>query len=68
LSSASGPLVGGLLVDAFGWESIFFINLPIGIIAVLMTVRFVKEIGSHQRHRQGHHSSPTDCLDTTTNI
>ncbi|OTN74966.1 hypothetical protein A5886_000010 [Enterococcus sp. 8G7_MSG3316] len=47
LSSASGPLVGGLLVDAFGWESIFFINLPIGIIAVLMTVRFVDETPSY---------------------
>ncbi|WP_461203553.1 MFS transporter [Enterococcus sp. N342-3-1-2] len=49
LSSASGPLVGGLLVDAFGWESIFFINLPIGIIAVLMTIRFVDETPSYGR-------------------
>ena len=46
LSSASGPLVGGLLVDAFGWESIFFINLPIGVIAVLMTIRYVNETPS----------------------
>lgn len=52
LSSASGPLVGGLLVDAFGWESIFFINLPIGIIAVLMTVRFVKETPSYGKDQK----------------
>ncbi|MFV0557674.1 MAG: MFS transporter [Enterococcus sp.] len=47
LSSASGPLVGGLLVDSFGWQSIFFINLPIGIIAVLMTMRYVNETPSY---------------------
>lgn len=52
LSSASGPLVGGLLVDAFGWESIFFINLPIGIIAVLMTIRFVNETPSYGRDQK----------------
>ena len=27
---AVGPLVGGVLTEAFGWESIFFINVPIG--------------------------------------
>ncbi|MFC4770410.1 MFS transporter [Enterococcus hermanniensis] len=52
LSSASGPLVGGLLVDAFGWESIFFINLPVGIIAVLMTIRFVNETPSYGRDQK----------------
>jgi EmrB/QacA subfamily drug resistance transporter len=30
-ASAIGPLAGGLLTDAFGWRSIFFINLPIGV-------------------------------------
>ncbi len=33
---AVGPLVGGLLIDAFGWRSIFLINLPIGIVSVLL--------------------------------
>ena len=28
---AIGPLVGGVLVEASGWEAIFFVNLPIGI-------------------------------------
>jgi len=32
-ASAIGPLVGGVLTDAFGWRSIFFVNLPIGIAA-----------------------------------
>ena len=29
-----GPLAGGLLVDGFGWEWIFFINIPVGIVAL----------------------------------
>ncbi|KAF0094473.1 MAG: emrB [Puniceicoccaceae bacterium 5H] len=33
-----GPVLGGFLTDTLGWRSIFFINLPIGIIAVLMTL------------------------------
>ena len=30
---ALGPLVGGLLIDAFGWRSVFLINLPVGVAA-----------------------------------
>jgi DHA2 family methylenomycin A resistance protein-like MFS transporter len=36
-----GPMIGGFLVDTLGWRSIFFINVPIGIIAYLMTSRLV---------------------------
>ncbi len=35
LGSMTGPSVGGLLVGAFGWESIFYVNLPIGIAGLL---------------------------------
>ncbi len=34
---AIGPLVGGLLTDGFGWEWIFFVNVPIGIAAIVLT-------------------------------
>jgi DHA2 family methylenomycin A resistance protein-like MFS transporter len=40
---AAGPLIGGLLVNWFGWRSIFFVNLPIGMIALLLTIRFIRE-------------------------
>lgn len=42
-ASVFGPLLGGPLIDAFGWRSVFFINLPIGIIGTLMAIRFINE-------------------------
>lgn len=42
VAGASGPLFGGLLVTAFGWRSIFLLNVPVGIVAVLMAFRFVR--------------------------
>jgi EmrB/QacA subfamily drug resistance transporter len=43
LSMALGPVVGGLLVGTIGWRSVFWINIPIGLIAVVATWRFVPE-------------------------
>src|SRR5918912_6966 len=40
---AVGPLVGGALTDAFGWEWIFFVNVPIGVAAVFITLSRVDE-------------------------
>jgi EmrB/QacA subfamily drug resistance transporter len=40
---ALGPIVGGLGVSAFGWRAIFLINIPIGLAAILLTLRFVPE-------------------------
>jgi EmrB/QacA subfamily drug resistance transporter len=40
---ATGPLVGGALTDSLGWESIFFLNVPIGIAAVAITYTKLRE-------------------------
>ena len=42
-SMALGPIIGGLLVGSVGWRSIFWINIPIGLIAVVLALRFVPE-------------------------
>jgi DHA2 family methylenomycin A resistance protein-like MFS transporter len=41
---AAGPVVGGLLVGSLGWSSIFLINVPIGLIGIWLTLRFIDEI------------------------
>jgi EmrB/QacA subfamily drug resistance transporter len=38
-----GPLIGGPLIDAFGWQSVFLINVPIGLLGIYMATRFIKE-------------------------
>jgi EmrB/QacA subfamily drug resistance transporter len=43
LALAIGPLVGGAMVDNLGWQSIFLINVPIGLIALAVAWRFVPE-------------------------
>ncbi len=42
-SAVFGPLIGGPLIDTFGWRSVFMINLPVGLIGMGMAILFVKE-------------------------
>ncbi|MFL6113866.1 MAG: MFS transporter [Catenulispora sp.] len=42
-SMAVGPVVGGLLLGAAGWRAIFWLNVPIGVAAVVLTRLFVPE-------------------------
>jgi DHA2 family multidrug resistance protein len=43
LGPAFGPTLGGYIVDNYSWPWIFFINVPIGIISLMMVSRFVHE-------------------------
>ena len=43
LALALGPTVGGLMVEKLGWQSVFFLNLPIGVVAFLTATRTVRE-------------------------
>src|SRR5437867_1917150 len=48
LALALGPTVGGLMVEKLGWESVFFLNVPIGIVAFLVATRTVSESTSEE--------------------
>lgn len=41
LAPALGPTIGGWLAEIYGWKSLFFMNIPIGIIAVIVAAKFI---------------------------
>jgi EmrB/QacA subfamily drug resistance transporter len=43
ISLAGGPLLGGALVQLFDWRAVFWINIPVGIAAIILTQKFVPE-------------------------
>jgi EmrB/QacA subfamily drug resistance transporter len=51
LSTAAGPLLGGVLTTGIGWRAIFFVNVPLGIVAVFVTLRYVEESKPPQARR-----------------
>ena len=48
-ASVFGPLIGGPMIDIFGWRSIFLLNIPIGIIGTIMALIFVRESVSEHK-------------------
>ncbi len=43
VSLALGPVVGGLLIASVGWRGIFWVNIPVGVAAIVLTALFVPE-------------------------
>jgi len=44
IAVAAGPVVGGVLTHLLTWRSVFLVNLPVGIVAVYLTLRFVPPV------------------------
>ncbi|MEU4547945.1 DHA2 family efflux MFS transporter permease subunit [Nonomuraea dietziae] len=50
LATFSGPFVGGVIAEGLAWQWIFWLNLPIGVIAIILTARRVEEsLGPNSR-------------------
>jgi EmrB/QacA subfamily drug resistance transporter len=43
-----GPILGGVLVDGLGWQWIFFVNAPIGVIGFVLAMRLVPDLPTHE--------------------
>ncbi len=50
VAPASGPVIGGFLIDEFSWRLVFYMNLPVGIAALIFGYIFLRE---HKEPRQG---------------
>ncbi len=48
IAAASGPILGGLLTNFLGWPAIFYINVPIGLLGLWLTFRYVQFIRPKQ--------------------
>lgn len=51
VASLVGPFVGGFLIDNLSWHWIFFINIPFGILSIILLQRNLKEGFARERHR-----------------
>ena len=47
MATLVGPILGGVLVDGLGWEWIFFINVPIGVVGFILAMRNVPALSTH---------------------
>ena len=49
VSIAAGPVIGGLLIGAFGWRWVFLVNLPLCLMGVALTLAFVPEVPAREK-------------------
>src|SRR5450756_1651776 len=51
LSSIIGPTLGGWITDNWGWRWTFYVNMPVGAIALLFGLAFLPSVSRHQQHK-----------------
>ncbi len=51
MGPALGPTLGGILTQYFGWESVFYVNIPIGITTILLTYRYLSFLRDKPRSK-----------------
>jgi MFS transporter, DHA2 family, methylenomycin A resistance protein len=60
ISIAAGPIVGGLLIAAFGWRSIFWVNVPLCVAGVLATLAWIDDVKPQRRPDAPAHAGGVD--------
>jgi EmrB/QacA subfamily drug resistance transporter len=51
LAPVLGPVIGGLIVDSLSWRWIFYVNVPVGVVAAILSLRFLT--GEHDERHVG---------------
>src|SRR6185312_8693211 len=51
VAAGGGPVVGGLLIGVLGWRSAFIVNVPVGVLGLFLTTRYVRASAQPQRER-----------------
>jgi EmrB/QacA subfamily drug resistance transporter len=51
VATVAGPTLGGYLVTDFGWEWIFFVNVPVGVLTVVLALVAMPDLRLNRRHR-----------------
>lgn len=49
VATIAGPLLGGVLVETVGWEWIFYVNIPVGVVALVLAARTLPHLPTHSR-------------------
>lgn len=47
IANAVGPTLGGILTEHYGWRSVFYVNLPVGLLGACFVLRFLPHLRNH---------------------
>ncbi|MDO8673480.1 MAG: MDR family MFS transporter [Dehalococcoidia bacterium] len=65
LATITGPTIGGLITDNWGWHWVFYVNMPIGILALLTAGLAMPALSSHREHTIDYFGAATLVAGTT---